>query len=162
MDLTTLDRLHDIVQPSPVSWWPPAAGWFGLGGVFLVIAVVISGKRFVHYRRDAYRREALDLWSQLPAGTSGTELVASVSELLKRTALAVYPRQQVAALTGETWLRFLNETTRYPCFTGPLEQIVSSGPYAGDDINLPPSAQKALLEAARKWILGHDPRRGVN
>lgn len=38
LDPTSLDRLHDLVLPSSVPWWPPAPGWYGVLGL-LVLAV---------------------------------------------------------------------------------------------------------------------------
>jgi hypothetical protein len=38
---TNLDRLHDIVVPAPVPWWPPAPGWYVVLTVALIIALYL-------------------------------------------------------------------------------------------------------------------------
>lgn len=106
-DATNLDRLHDIVVPEPIPWWPPAPGWY------FVIATALFGGMFLIYlgwnrwRVNAYRRVALQ---ELETANS----VDAISELLRRTALAVWPRTDVAALTGAAWPRWLEATVPIP------------------------------------------------
>ena len=54
-------------------------------------------------RRNAYRRAGLTL---LQSATTAYE----INVVLKRVALAVFPREQVAALHGEDWIQFMRST----------------------------------------------------
>ena len=36
-DPTSLENLFGLVVPPPVPWWPPAPGWFVVGGMVLVL-----------------------------------------------------------------------------------------------------------------------------
>lgn len=106
-DATNLDRLHDIVVPEPIPWWPPAPGWY------FVMATAFFGVMFLIYlgwnrwRPNAYRRVALQ-------ELETAKTVGAISELLRRTALAVWPRTEVAALTGAAWPRWLETTAPIP------------------------------------------------
>ena len=113
-DPASLDRLHDIVVPPPVSWWPLAPGWYMVASVF-VLGVAWGSIRIVrHYSANQYRRQALAELKRLRelARQFGTLNNASgqVMELLKQTALVAYSRENVAALTGEAWWQFLDKT----------------------------------------------------
>jgi len=97
-----LDKLHDFYQPPPPAWTPQTIGWyvvFAIAGLLVVWMIVHNIRRWFTNR---YRREAL------------RELVVltpdQFSSLLKRTALATWPREKVASLSGDSWLSFLSET----------------------------------------------------
>ncbi|QDT23621.1 DUF4381 domain-containing protein [Gimesia chilikensis] len=95
-DATSLDRMHDIVLPDAIPWWPPAPGWYvvlaALGGLVLYL----SYRGWRHWKANRYRRLALRELEQAHS-------VLEVSELLRRTALMVVPRAEVAAQTGAAW-----------------------------------------------------------
>ena len=99
----SLENLQDIVTPAPVSWWPPAPGWWALFVVLLVVAMVVTFRVWRTWNGNAYRRAALRA-----LGRATT--VAEIAEILKRTALAAYPRTEVAALTGPNWVKWLGQT----------------------------------------------------
>lgn len=155
-DLTSLDRLHDIVVPPPVPWWPPAPGWYvviGAGGLLLLWA----GIRFVvAWRRNRYRRVAL---AELAAIRTGNDPngPARLSELLKRAALVTYPREQVAGLSGKAWLEFLDRSGGTSVFADGPGRPLADGPYARPT-PLDDSSRKALFAACRSWLQHH--RRG--
>jgi hypothetical protein len=58
-DPADLSNLREIVLPPPVSFWPPAPGWWIVGAALAGAALILLGKTFIRYRRDAYRRQAL-------------------------------------------------------------------------------------------------------
>jgi hypothetical protein len=97
-----LDKLHGFYQPLPPAWTPQTIGWyvlFGVAGVFVLWIAVHSARRWL---RNRYRYEALrELATLRPE---------QFSTLLKRTALAVWPREKVASLSGNAWLAFLSDT----------------------------------------------------
>jgi hypothetical protein len=155
-DPTSLDRLHDIVSPPPAPWWPPAPGWYvvlAVGGLLLVWATV---KLVLAWRRDRYRRLAL---AELAAIRDGDApgFLPRLSELLKRTALAAYPREEVAALTGDGWLAFLDRTGATTAFAGGPGRALADGPYAPAR-SLDDRQRDDLFAAARAWVRHH--RRG--
>ncbi|MDP3704425.1 MAG: DUF4381 domain-containing protein [Legionellaceae bacterium] len=109
-----LAHLHDIHLPTPIHWWPLAPGWYLVIGLIMLIGLSLM---YVTYRRYAYgqaRRQALqaltDCESKHQHNPNSQRSTAAVSELLKRVALAYYPREQVAGLQGDAWLIFLNNT----------------------------------------------------
>lgn len=148
---TLLHSLHDIHLPPAISAWPWAPGWIGLlglGGVG-VVGGGLYGWRWL--RRTRVKRAALRLLAEYeqsyhndPATPINT---AVLNELLKRVALAYFPREQVAALHGLAWLDFLQNTSKQLEF---LTQGVALqyGPYQ------PNHAQdlRPLLALTKGWI----------
>jgi hypothetical protein len=154
-DPADLANLRDIAVPTPVPWWPPAPGWWILAAALLLAAAVLVLRRLRRWRADAYRRAALRELAALEAGSMPAgQLAAAVSTLLKRTALAAYPRADCASLSGAAWVDFLDRTGG-SFGTGParlLPQLVWSAPADA-------SALPAILTAARRWITTHRPGR---
>ena len=101
-DPADLSNLRDIVVPPDVSFWPPRRA----GGSSAPPALVAAGFAIAavvrHRQRNAYRREALRELASADA--------RDISAILKRAALAAFPREQVASLSGPAWLAFLDRT----------------------------------------------------
>src|SRR6056297_2944620 len=106
-EVPRLDQLHDIVVPPRVAWWPPAPGWY----VVLVIAFCVAGwllaRGGLRWRRNAYRRAAMK-------ALMSADSPAAISEVLRRTALAIAPRPVVANQTGDAWPQWLSEHCAQP------------------------------------------------
>ncbi|WEK49675.1 MAG: DUF4381 domain-containing protein [Candidatus Kaistia colombiensis] len=149
-DPSDLSNLRDIVLPTPVSWWPPAPGWWVLAAAVLAGLALLAARQIVRHRRDAYRRQALRELAALPASLDAAG-AQSLSAILKRTALVAFPRDEVAGLTGVAWLRFLDRTGRTQAFeSGPaasLPKMALGASAPGDD--------RAIRVAARDWIRRH-------
>ncbi|MCB4767400.1 DUF4381 domain-containing protein [Ancylobacter sp. Lp-2] len=146
-DQADLSRLADIVVPPPVAWWPPAPGWWMLLAALLAGLAILLVATVRRWRRDAYRREALAALDRLGPASDAAG-IAAVSAVLKRTALAAYPREQVASLTGRAWLSFLDRTSGTDAFT-------RGGGLAGATSGAPAGDGTALLAAARRWVTHH-------
>jgi hypothetical protein len=147
-DTASLADLHDIVVPPAASVWPPAPGWFVIGAIVVVLAVAGLVMGVIRRHRRAYRRAALSELESVAAKDGRT--VGQIAELLKRTALAVYPREDVAALTGEHWVAWL-ETTGGVTATQPVRDALSTGVHGGGPVGDP----DALRQFAASWIQRH-------
>lgn len=101
-----LAALRPLHTPHPISWWPPAPGWWIIGA----LAVIIPALFWWYLRRTRLRRTALGELKEIRAMAGSTEeKVRNLALLLKRYVLVLYPEKEVAGLTGEDWLRFLDE-----------------------------------------------------
>src|SRR5262245_1027939 len=108
-DPADLSNLRDLALPAEVALWPPAPGWWVVAAVAVASAAILSVAAVGRHRRNAYRREALRELDRVDPG--------GISTVLKRAALAAWPREQVAALSGAAWLAFLDRTGRTTAFT---------------------------------------------
>ncbi len=106
-DPADLSKLHDIVVPDAVSWWPPAPGWWVLIVLVLLLVLVLAIRQLRHWRADAYRRAAL-------AELDRARTAEDAAILLRRTALAIAPRDEIARLHGDDWTRWLAERSATP------------------------------------------------
>ncbi|NCF71973.1 MAG: DUF4381 family protein [Gammaproteobacteria bacterium] len=112
--------LRDLHLPDPVGWWPLAPGWWFL------IALAIAGigwlllKAWRHYQFNAPRRYAVRSLARVEADylthRNPVLLGQQLSELLRRGMLAYAPRHEVAGLTGESWLAWLDRGLPVPYF----------------------------------------------
>jgi len=142
-DPASLDRLHGLAVPEPVSLWPLAPGWWLLLAL-LLLAAAVAVIRFVRkHRADAYRRAAL---AELESLESTTDVIG----LLKRTALSAWPREEVASLGGERWITWLGETGTSPVPSG-LRSVLVQTPYRAPGAEVPP----ALRNFVADWIHTH-------
>ena len=142
-----LSQLRDIHLPAPVSWWPPAPGWWLLAAL-LLIALGAAYLLYRWHRRARWRRTALAELGQL-RGATAERFLGEVSVLLRRVAVSRFPRRDVAALTGEDWLAFLDRTLGDGTpFQSGAGRVLASGPYAGKtDVN-----KEALHALCARWI----------
>jgi len=157
-DAASLANLHDIVVPDPVPWWPPAPGWYALG-VLLLVLLLSAGVALYRRRRAArYRRAALVELATLrqavrdPARRAGT--LAALPVLLKRVALACWPRREVAALSGSGWWRLLDLSGGGDAFSKTQGETLGRVAY-GREPAISDKQVKGLMRAAGRWIRGH-------
>jgi cbb3-type cytochrome oxidase subunit 3 len=155
----TLQQLADISVPPAVSFVPQTWGWVALAILLLVAIIAIAYVR--HRRREAnrYRREALAELDRLEFAMrddAGREqAVLALPPLLKRVALAAWPREAVAPMTGARWVEFLQGhagSRPFPDAAGRLfediEYRVGGSPVGAEEAEL-------FARAARQWIEGH-------
>lgn len=150
-----LAQLRDIHLPGPIGWWPPAPGWWLLAAALLLalgaaLLFWLRRRRRNRYRRAALR-EARALFAQWQQHNDTPRYLHAVNRLLKQTALAAYPRRQVAPLTGADWLAFLDAQLRNPCFTEP-DLRAFAALYREQPRELEP---QRLHAAAERWIRRH-------
>ncbi len=159
-DATSIDRLHDILVPAPVPWWPPAPGWWWVMGFALVILSALALRAFVRWQHNRYRREALGELTALEASLKDpaqrSAALLDLSELLKRTALTAYPRTRVAGLTGAEWSSFLDLTAKNASFSQGPGAALGNAVYDPRSVAaLDENTIETLVRAARGWIRHH-------
>ena len=155
--MNPLNSLRDIHLPPPISIWPLPPGWY-IAGLFLLILLGYSGFRFYSYwryirpKRIAFR--ALDQLLQKQDQLSTETLLMNLSCLVRRMALAYFPRKEVAGLVGDDWLKFLDDTGQTTIFTCGIGRHLSTAPYQST-----PNVQITLLfETVARWIKQCSPR----
>lgn len=157
---TALRSLHDIAVPPPVSWMPQTWGWAALAAILLVALLAWAFLALRRYRRNAYRREALRLLdavaSDIRSPLTRKRGLQGLAEVLKRTALAVWPRERVASLAGPHWNEFLDGSAEAGEGHA-LERLFDDFEYRdeGSLAALSPSVGDDLLLGARRWIEKH-------
>lgn len=156
-----LERLHEIILPDPVPWIPLTAGWYALFTLILVAAGWWGYGQFRRSMRNRYRRLALRELSiiedQLAQSGRRPQALAQISILLKRTALSAFPRADVAWLSGDRWLAFLDKTMGVKEFTQGEGRLLSELPFAPVSHleGLQGKAIDNLLRLTRRWIQTH-------
>lgn len=149
---------------SEMSRVPQSIGWMSpplVVGLFAALALAAAAALcWWAYRRDAYRRLALrdldDLLPQLYDEGTRNQALAKLAILLKRTALLVYPREQVAPLSGAAWLVFLAQTSGEPDFTRRTGQMFVGAVFNPKADALPSHEEcEQIAHLARRWIVKH-------
>ena len=159
-DPASLSQMRDIVEPAAVALWPPAPG-LGLLGVLIVLwaatALLVWRQ---HRRQNAYRRAALHelaaITERVRSPRDRTEGLRQLSVLLKRVALAAYPRATVASLGGDDWLSFLDQCiggNRFSRGPGRVLAAAMAEPSPGQDLS--PSECNDLIRHVQRWITNH-------
>ncbi len=145
-----LELMHGPVELEAVAWTPQTAGWLVLALWLLVVLLLASVRSFASRRRNRYRRAALaELKALRFSARQGEADAGALAALLKRTALAAYPRRQVASLHGRRWADFLRRSSRNDRVIGEKADELAAAAYTPDvDV-------EALFEPARRWINVH-------
>lgn len=149
-----LSQLRDIHLPTAVGWWPLAWGWWLLLVLLLLLASLFIG---LYWRRKLLAEkpaalallELQSLARRYNAGEGAALVVSELSVLLRRVALSYFPRARVASMTGDVWLKWMDDCVGEPLFCSADHAALISAPYqAQTDTDV-----HALLQASRRWLL---------
>lgn len=133
IDPTTLP-LRDIHLPGPVSWWPLAPGWWILMLlIFISIALVLFfiRRRRLHRISATYlaRQELERIKTDYKLIQNKVVLVKELSELIRRLSISIYKRDEIASLTGQDWLEFLDQSIDNNLFSVGIGRVLIEAPY---------------------------------
>lgn len=152
MDPTELP-LRPLHLPDPIGWWPLAPGWW------FVIALLLAGigwlvlrawqkYQFLAPQRCAMRTLA-EVESDYLTRRDPLMLGRQLSELLRRSMLAYAPRHEVAGLTGDAWLEWLDRDLPVPYFHTEGGKSLLQLPYRDPNGDFSDVDVNALLAAVR-------------
>jgi hypothetical protein len=145
----------DIHLPTAISWWPPAPGWWLLAALLITAVLIVRFRKLLYQwifipgkRKTALRQlDAIVSSKQFDTG----DKVQKISSLLRQFSLSFHEREQVAGLTGEAWLSFLDDNDAKQPFSSGIGRQLIEAPYRPDaDVDI-----KALAKLCRRWLKKH-------
>ena len=152
-----LNQLKDIQNPNAISMWPATIAWYILFAIIIIIIAWLLIKLMQRLFKRKRQQHALTLLKQAVARypKNANLAIADISTLLRRIALAKFKRKNVASLSNQAWLIFLDETLstkKRPCkeFSTGIGKLLISAPYQKNsscDID-------ALAKLVERWIKG--------
>ena len=152
-----LNTLRDIHMPPPISWWPLAPGWWIASVIVIVLAAFLIAYWVRRSRRARAKKAALAELMQLKAQyqhTKNGSVVADISLLLRRAALAYFPRSRVASLHSYTWLQFLDSCGNTHAFTQGTGRLLLHASYKPTEkLTASPQQINELFLLAKQWCL---------
>lgn len=155
-----LAQLADIHLPEPVSFWPPAPGWWLLAVLLIILTVWLVRRA---RRAGAQRRiksQALGEFEACYKNYSNNEdtnleslklrYVNEANSVLKRVALVHFPNSGVAGLGGPDWVDFIRKNGDSSLLTDSIAAALSHGRFQTKievDVD-------ALHDFGSSWISG--------
>lgn len=129
MEAAQLD-LKGLHLPDPISWWPPAIGWWL--ALFAVITLIVLAywliKRLT--RKTAVKKAKVILLEiKSNSELDNSQKLCELSILLRRVAISIAPRTDVASLTGSAWLNFLDSNLKNSPFSTGVGVKLAYAPY---------------------------------
>jgi hypothetical protein len=156
-----LVKLVDIAVPPPVSLLPQTWGWAALAALILALLACAAVGWHRHREANRYRAEALAELSRITQtlrdGAASAEALAALPPLLKRVALAAWPRSRVAALAQARWVEFVHATESHAVLAAPLTKLLDDIEYrpAADLDGISADDAQACVQAAKQWVEAH-------
>lgn len=156
-DPVTLDALKELPLPPAIPYTPHTIGWVILAGILLLL--IIWGLWHRHKQRLAnrYRVEALAELDQIEQALgSQPSAAAGLPVLIKRVALTCAPRADIASLSGDAWLQWLEASLPQAGFLDAPGKLIPALAYG--NTNADSTELHALLALTRRWIREHHVR----
>ncbi len=155
-------NLRDIHLPEPVSWWPPAPGWWLLAVAIVLFIIVFFIIRKIYrktYLKRQLKRDIKAEFEHIKQHYQQTQnevaLAQALSVLLRRASISYYPAKNIAGLTGDEWLDWLDKTSTKSAtkkFQSDVGKVLLSAPYMADNSHLNYDVQN-LIQLCQSWLL---------
>lgn len=147
--------LRDIHLPEAISWWPPAVGWWLLA-VLIPLLLVFAYRSYKRLTRKNAVKKALKIARknldsiEVDSNMDAMQKLCELSILIRRVAISVAPRSEVAGLTGRAWLVFLDGGLKDMPFTEGVGRLLVDAPYRKTPPTDPEIVQ--LISVCRNWL----------
>jgi len=160
-----LEQLEPLIAPAPISWWPPAPGWWVLAALLplLLWGLVRLLKRLPRKAVSASHEAALDPLRQAAlheleqlqkpyADVDAGPWLQQLNAILKRLCRERYPQSHSHTLSSRAWLAFLD--SRCPAAGLTRWMVLVEGAYR-PHCSLDDKAIAGLNQAVSIWIRKH-------
>jgi hypothetical protein len=155
-----LAALKDIHLPGIIGWWPPAIGWWLLLLLMLVVILLVLVSIRRRWERMAPYRIAMKEFDRITEDyqlqKDSIKLSQQLSILLRRIAISIAARKEVAGLTGELWLEYLDKLSGQTILCSDTGRQLLQAPYRADVT----VDGDALLATCEQWISAVSRYRG--
>lgn len=145
--------LREIHLPDPISWWPPAIGWWLLLALVIATAILLP----ILYRRLTYtpinkviNKSFQDIVARYKDDNDAFSFISQTSRFLRQIAMTYYGRDEVAQLTGDKWMALLNNLSKSPWFTDEVQQNLLNAPYQ-KIMQIDP---ELVISVVQNWLAG--------
>ena len=148
MNITGLIPIH---LPDPVSWWPPAPGWWLLPALALALLLALRWL-LPRLKRRSLRRQSLDSFNSICAahreGQAPQQTLRDFAALLRRILISYRGREAAGACTGAEWIAAIRELAPGVGFDEQQLELLVRDRYRTDcDYDI-----ERLLACAETWI----------
>jgi len=144
--------LKDIHLPDPISFWPLAFGWWIVAGI-VIFLIFLSLLLFRKLSETTLKSEAKNKLQVIEKNFLETDdalvCLTEISALLRRITLSQKATDNVAGLTGEAWLQFLDQPLKTAEFSQGAGQILLTGPYS---LEVDKTQVMKLIQLSAKWV----------
>lgn len=150
-----LNALVEPALPAEISMWPATLGWKVLLLIGIVFAAFLIVKKLQAWRRNRYRRDALNALLVVES-LSKTQALTHINQVLKQACCTAYGAKSVASLHNSSWLEFLDHTSPNDFITPITQQwqIALYDPTASEKITANDLLQ--LTQLSRYWLQQHE------
>ena len=106
--------LSPVITPDAPTWWPLAWGWWA---VIVTSIILIALVFYIAKRRKNNQQPKQEALSYFTNSQSSDRLSPSEAQrILRQAALSYFPREKVAGLASDDWLKFLDTQLKKPLF----------------------------------------------
>lgn len=150
-----LAGIEEIRLPPAIDYWPVAPGWDYLTAALFILLSIVVIKKMRLWWKNRYRRAAVSRLEQLQRVNSHpAEQLQAISVLLKATALQVYPRREIASISGQKWPEYLNRRAGREYFDERSRDLLGEVNYRGAAA-IPEQEISRLFDQVSDWIKRH-------
>ncbi len=146
--------LRDIHLPDPVSWWPPAIGWWILLLISLIviwglIAFIKKLKRPV--LKKSAKAEIAMVLNDYNNHQNQHLLIQQLSITIKRIGISYLQRNQTAGISGVEWYAKINQLVEKNQFSDEVIKLLSQGPYQKKP-ELDDETVNQIINQTQRWV----------
>ncbi len=146
VDSSLLNQLRDIIPPPDPGFWPPAAGWWLLA--ILMVLLPLGFRYLLNLMSERHARQHITRDISLAATLQPEQAAIRLSTLMRKVAISRFPHSSVAGLTGEDWLNFLDSSGETDQFTQGPGRLLITAPYERNHV----CDVDSLTQVCMKWV----------
>jgi len=154
MNPTDTLPLRDIHLPDPVSWWPPAMGWWFL--LLFIVLFIWALVSFVKYLRKPVLKKSAkaELSLVITAYQQHQDkhlLLQQISILFRRIGISYFSRNDNAGIAGLEWYAKINSLVEKNRISDDMVELLSQGPYQRRP-ELDEQKIQNLIDQTQRWV----------
>ncbi len=146
--------LKDIHLPDPVSWWPPAMGWWlSVLAVFLIAYLLYKLVKKIRQPvlRKSAKAEIEKVIADYIQSHDKLKLLHDVSTAIRRIGISYLQRNKVAGISGKAWYQELNKLSTEAVFSDQVIAILEMATYQKHP-DLDDKDIDAVIQETRGWV----------
>ena len=144
LQVKDIENIGELIEPEKLEMTFSTPGWYAVYILVSLIVIFIIYKSILLWRKNEYRRRAINQINN----KKNTISISELSEIMKIVAIQSYGRGEVANLSLESWVEFLNSKSKISFNKKSFEFIYSNKEIDKNDLD-------SFINDSISWIGKH-------